>query len=157
VKYEQFKRVARPLAQDEADRFIKLEGMFNQPRAFIDNLEVDRVLITAKGAINKWVSLEHLRLGSDGQIYLLKKEFRDAPSEVVTDPEPAPAETEAPISETIDPLAGTVPTDPAFDPSTYDPTTFDPIKATREEGQNILIYNEWLKTQGRTDEQIVPF
>jgi len=153
MKYSLFLKLAKEITDEERDNYTLLEAMFKMNRPCIDAVEGDRVMITARGAINKWVALSSLRIDSGGNVYLLKKKYRDKTDTV---------DTKAPIDDPVDDRPETIeePDEtkpPAFDPATYDPTTFDPINATAEEGRNILIYNEWLKTEGRADEQIVPF
>lgn len=151
MRYNDFKKIAQHLSMGETEDFVKLEGLFGQ-RPFIDVLETERVRITARGYIGRWVPLSELRIDTFGNIFLKEKVSRVA-TEKIAISQPIPETVEA-TPEAIEATAETDPTDPT---EMKPPPDFDPLNATDEEVKYVMKYNKWLKDQGRADEQIIPF
>lgn len=175
MKYHQFLQAAEALKPEEAGDYTELRPWGGCERVQINGLKIDEanpsrsmVKITAKNIIVKELRLRDFRIDEAGGVYLhtdvyrrfdpdlRQQSFREKREEVEQELIDFKQEKSG-NSGTPPPLSAEEPEPQEFDPATYDPSGFDPAKATEEEGRNLIVYNEWLVTQGRGDEQVIPF
>ena len=159
MKYDEFMKVTEVLKPEEAGSYTELLPWGGCERVQIDRLTLDetnsgnsRAKITAKHIILKVIRLCHFRIGEAGGVYLnndiyeaydpevREKRFREKRTEIEQELRDHRASVDAERKSS----ASQRPDIPVEE-------------AVGKQLKEILDHNEWLKEQGRADEQDIPF